>query len=120
MDGNSLFPKGHHPVRLDYTADAVFDAPHLTRSEHPVRYYLVDFGLSSQFKPKETPLVLGTKGRDKEPPELSDHQPYDPFPLDIFILGNLYLKGFLEVSHDLLVLPYIDLLQSEVSRFRFS
>lgn len=98
MDASHLFPKGHHPVRLDYTADAVFDAPHLTRSDNPVKYYFVDFGLSSHFKSDDSPLVLGTKGRDKEPPELSDRQPYDPFPLDIFILGNLYLKGFLEVS----------------------
>lgn len=97
MDGRPLFPRGHHPVRIDYTPDAIFDAPFLTRQDHPVRYYFIDFGISSYFKTGEAPLVTGTKGRDKEPPELSDTLPYDPFPLDIFILGNVYLKEFVQV-----------------------
>ncbi|KAK7691431.1 hypothetical protein QCA50_004830 [Cerrena zonata] len=96
MDGEPLFPKGHHPVRLDYLEDGARDAPCLSRQDHPVKYYFVDFGLSSCFDPGVVPLVVGTKGRDKEPPELDDHRPYNPFPLDIFILGNLYRKEFLE------------------------
>lgn len=101
MDGRPLFPKGHHPVRLDYTPDGVSDAPYFSRQEKSVKYYFIDFGLSSYFEPEEPLLVLGTKGRDKEPPELSDTQPYNPFPLDIFILGNVYLKEFVHVRHQL-------------------
>lgn len=98
MDGNPLFPQGHHPVRLDYLADGVRDAPCLNRHDHPVRYYFIDFGISSQFSEGDSLLVLGTKGRDKDPPELSEYRPYNPFPLDVFILGNVYLKEFVEVS----------------------
>ncbi|CAL1711872.1 unnamed protein product [Somion occarium] len=101
MDGRPLFPQGHHPVRLDYTADGVFDAPCLSRQDHPVRYYFIDFGISSRFKRGEIPLVIGTKGRDKEPPEMSDTHPYNPFPLDIFVLGNVYLKEFVQKYHGL-------------------
>lgn len=97
MDGEPLFPQGHHPVRLDYLEDATHDAPHLTRFDHPVKYYFIDFGISSYFDPGTVPLVVGTQGRDKEPPELDDHRPYNPFPLDIFILGNVYRREFLEV-----------------------
>lgn len=97
MDGEPLFPKGHHPVRLDYLEDGVHDAPYLSRQNHPVKYYFIDFGISSYFDPGVVPLVIGTQGRDKEPPELDDRRPYNPFPLDIFILGNLYRKEFVEV-----------------------
>lgn len=98
MDGCPLFPRGHHPVRLDYTPDAIFDAPYLTRQEHPVKYYFIDFGISSHFKATEVPLVVGTRGRDKTPPELSATRPYNPFSLDVFILGNVYLKDFVQVG----------------------
>lgn len=98
MDARPLFPEGHHPVRMNYTPDAVFPVHHLNRQDHPVKYYFIDFGISSHFSPDDVPLVVGTKGRDKEPPELSDTQPYNPFPLDIFILGNVYLQEFVQVS----------------------
>ncbi|KAK7691445.1 hypothetical protein QCA50_004844 [Cerrena zonata] len=101
MDGRLLFPQGHHPVRLDYLADGVRDAPCLNRQDHPVRYYFIDFGISSHFKEGDSLLVLGTKGRDKDPPELSEYRPYNPFPLDVFILGNVYLKEFVEKYYGL-------------------
>ncbi|CAL1711870.1 unnamed protein product [Somion occarium] len=92
MDSGPLFPPGHHPVQLDYTPDGVSYTSCFMRNQRPVRYYFIDFGLSSYFKPGEVLLAIGTKGRDKEPPERSDTRPYNPFPLDIFILGNVYLK----------------------------
>ncbi|KAK7691435.1 hypothetical protein QCA50_004834 [Cerrena zonata] len=96
MDGEPLFPQGHHPVQLDYLEDGMHYAPYLSRQDHPVKYYFIDFGISSYFDPGVVPLVVGTQGRDKEPPELDDRLPYNPFPLDIFILGNLYRKEFVE------------------------
>ncbi|KAI0077838.1 hypothetical protein K474DRAFT_1707019 [Panus rudis PR-1116 ss-1] len=101
MDGRPLFPQGHHPVRMDYTEDALWDAPSLSRIDHPVKYYFVDFGISSRFRPGENPLVVGEVGRDKEPPELSKEIPYNPFMLDIYILGNVYQKEFVEKYHGL-------------------
>lgn len=71
--------------------------PPLSRSEHPVRYYFIDFGISSQFAKGDSPYVLGRQGRDKEVPELSSDIPYNAFKVDIFILGNLYKKEFIQV-----------------------
>ncbi|KAK7688004.1 hypothetical protein QCA50_008374 [Cerrena zonata] len=101
MDGRPLYPRGHHPVRMNYTPDGVYEIHPLNRQDHPVKYYYIDFGLSCHFAPGDVPLVVGTKGRDKEPPELSDKQPYNPFSLDIFILGNVYLKEFIQKYHGL-------------------
>ncbi|KAI0077229.1 hypothetical protein K474DRAFT_1596436 [Panus rudis PR-1116 ss-1] len=101
MDARSIYPKDHHPVRLDYTPDGVFDAPQYNRIDHPVRYYFIDFGISSLFQPGESRLVVGAKGQDKSPPELSNKIPYDPFPLDVYILGHVYQEEFVEKYHGL-------------------
>ncbi|KAI0077834.1 hypothetical protein K474DRAFT_1674588 [Panus rudis PR-1116 ss-1] len=101
MDAQPLYPRGHHPVRHAYTPDALWDSNPLARIDNPVKYYFIDFGISSKFGHGDTPLVLGTKGRDKEPPELSNEIPYDPFMLDIYILGNVYNMEFLQKYHGL-------------------
>ncbi|KAI0077824.1 hypothetical protein K474DRAFT_1039770 [Panus rudis PR-1116 ss-1] len=101
MDGRPLYPQGHHPVRRAYAPDAVWHVHPLARIDHPVKYYFIDFGISSRFSEGETPLVLGTKGRDKDPPELSDITPYNPFMLDVYILGNVYRKEFVEKYYGL-------------------
>ncbi|KAI0076453.1 hypothetical protein K474DRAFT_1235242 [Panus rudis PR-1116 ss-1] len=48
------------------------------------------------FKDGQTPLVRRTKGRDKDLPKLSLVVPYNPFLLDVHILGNVYRKVFVE------------------------
>ena len=98
MDGRPLYPQGHHPVCRSLSPDAVYELVPLSRSDHPVRYYFVDYDISSLFPPGVPPLVVGRKGRDKEVPELSDDIPYDAFKVDVFALGNLFHKEFLEVS----------------------
>ncbi|TFY77018.1 hypothetical protein EWM64_g6995 [Hericium alpestre] len=99
MDGSALYPEGHHPVRRDFSVDAVWPLNPLARLDNPVKYYFIDFGISTQFRQGESTLVTGWKGRDKELPELSMETPYDPFKGDIFILGNLYKKEILEKYH---------------------
>ena len=98
MDGRSLFPEGHHPVDMHLTPDVSRHARRLSRSEHDVKYYFIDFGMSSYFKEGEPPYVLGAKGADRDAPELSDEHPYNPFMLDVFILGHVYEVQFLQVS----------------------
>ena len=97
MDGRPLYPQGHHPARLNFSPDGTHEVSPLTRQDHPVKYYFIDFGLSSRFQPGDSFLVVGTQGRDKEPPELSDTVPYNPFPLDVFVLGNVYFQEFVQV-----------------------
>ncbi|TFY59644.1 hypothetical protein EVG20_g7709 [Dentipellis fragilis] len=101
MDGAPLYPRGHHPIRREFLPDAVHLISPLPRIDNPVRYYFIDFGMSTRFEPGASHLVTGAKGRDKELPELSRDVPYDAFKADVFILGNVYKKEFLEKYHGL-------------------
>jgi len=74
-------------------------APFLRRKDvDPVKYYFTDFGISTQIaNAKASRLVTGHDGQDQDVPELSDDVPYDPFPVDVFTLGNLYKRHFIDV-----------------------
>lgn len=100
MDASALFPHGHHPVRRSATPDGIYVAHPLSRIDHPVKYYFIDFGISTRFELGEPTLVVGAKGRDKELPELSRDVKYNAMQADIFILGNMYKKDLLKVSAD--------------------
>lgn len=104
MDASPIFPNGHHPVRRSATPDGIREAHPLPRIDHPVKYYFIDFGISTRFALGEPPLVVGAKGRDKELPELSRDIPYNAMQADIFILGNMYKKDLLQVSADAVVI----------------
>lgn len=58
-----------------------------------VRYLFIDFGISSLGEEK----VLGFAGIVKAP-ELSEMYPYDPFKVDVYILGKMYERLFAEVK----------------------
>jgi len=99
MDGDAMYPEGFHPIRIGNTPDRLRTAEYTSRTVAGVKYYFVDFGISS-YLPDATPprLVIGTFGRDQDPPELSETQPYDPFKLDIFIIGNMLKREFCHVG----------------------
>ncbi len=98
MDASSLFPKGHHPVRLSFLPDTRTLAPQVSRKKGHVKYYYVDFGISVHLETDSPKLVTGGYGRDQDVPELSFHVPYDPFKVDIFILGNMLRREIYNVS----------------------
>lgn len=98
MDARPLFPGGYHPVQIHYTPDGLYEVSPLTRYEHPVRYYIIDFDLSTRFPPDTPTYVVGDVGRDTEVPELSNDVPYDPFKVDVFSLGNVYFQEFGQVN----------------------
>jgi len=95
MDADAMYPEGFHPVKQMYKRDYSGWATYIPRSVAGVRYYFADFGISTHL-PEENPqkLVTGVKGRDQQPPELSETVPYDPFKLDIFIIGNMLRQEF--------------------------
>ncbi|KAL6300706.1 hypothetical protein BKA93DRAFT_507980 [Sparassis latifolia] len=101
MDGAPLYLHGHHPVRRESSPNGIYLLSPLSRLDHPVQYYFIDFGISSLFEDGESPYVVGRKGRDKELPELSDDIPYNAYKVDIFILGNLFKKDFVQKYHGL-------------------
>ena len=94
MDAMELYPDGHHPDPLwdDLLPDQYVNARSLRRRDvQNIKYYFIDFGISSQFNDVSGPrLVKGIDGRDQEVPELDLKIPYNPFPVDIFTLGNTY------------------------------
>ncbi|KAI0334926.1 hypothetical protein GY45DRAFT_1294684 [Cubamyces sp. BRFM 1775] len=98
MDAKALFPRGFHPRAEKCLPDQIsVRAPVLSRRDIPVKYYFVDFGISTQFGSGDSDrLVTGTFGLDQDVPELSNDKPYDPFKVDIFILGNMFTKLFYE------------------------
>lgn len=98
MDATAMYPRGFHPMREMSLPDISGLAPVLHRIDVPVKYYFIDFGISTQFDPDQhSRLVLGLEGLDKDVPELSATVPYDPFKTDIFIIGSLLREQFLEV-----------------------
>ena len=58
MDGRQLYPDDHHPVRVQLTPDMTNFARYLSRTERPVKYYYIDYGMSTHFKEGEPPYVV--------------------------------------------------------------
>ena len=98
MDADAMYPEGWHPIKLYDKLDRSGRAEHTSRTVAKDKYYFVDFGFSvyipENLRPK---LVTGIDGRDRDPPELSKGQPYNPFKLDIFIIGNMLRREFEQV-----------------------
>lgn len=94
MDGRGLFPEGWHPQSLLSSRDGLHSAgrPAL-REVRDLRYYFIDFGLSTHGES----MTLGEHGQE-EAPELSSTVPYDPYKLDVYILGKAYGRFFVPVS----------------------
>lgn len=102
MNGDPLYPKGFHPFWISRTPDVLHEAKALRRRDVPqIKYYFVDFGISSWFDDDDDEfdrVAAGMDGRDQDVPELKSRQCYDPFPVDIFIVGNMFKKTFIKVS----------------------
>ncbi|GBE79198.1 hypothetical protein SCP_0203950 [Sparassis crispa] len=89
MDVSAMYPEGFHPVNDLFLPDGLTPLPSRSRTDVPIKYYFIDFGISVVIPPEVYPkLVLGDEGRDQEVPELSLTVPYDPFKTDVFIIGN--------------------------------
>jgi serine/threonine protein kinase len=70
------------------------------RTERWPRYYLIDFGFSSQYAPEEMPpSVAPLPASDPSLPELAaaTHR-FDPFPSDVYYIGNWIRMELVDVS----------------------
>jgi hypothetical protein len=114
LNPTRLYPESFHPVATDLNKNCSGDAKHFTRTQRPLKYYFIDFGLSrrydpSDIKPKEIPIW----GGDKEVPEFQNsNEPCDPFATDVFYIGNAIKMDFILVSyllHHYSKLPVTDL-----------
>uniref|UniRef100_A0A8H7XMQ5 Protein kinase domain-containing protein n=1 Tax=Psilocybe cubensis TaxID=181762 RepID=A0A8H7XMQ5_PSICU len=106
MDPSEIYPEGFHPVKYrmnrDYTGPA---SPKCTRTQCPPKYYWIDYGLSVHFEESyKFPRAVTLRGGDKSAPEFQDikhlHTARDPFPTDIYYLGNLIRIYFTEGHPD--------------------
>lgn len=101
MDAQPLYADGYHPINRRKTPDYTRSVKPSGRRGHPIKYYYIDFGLSSYFKDGEPPYVVGRKGActvDIPEFDLPDGIQYNAFMLDIFMLGQMYVERLLKVS----------------------
>jgi len=99
MDGRLMFPRGWHPQSyIQYpNGDYLHRANVPSRTEvGGVKYYFIDFGLSTWGKDR----AVGTYGQVRAP-ELSWVKEYDPYLVDVWILGTGYQKYFLNFASQL-------------------
>ncbi|KAG6901308.1 hypothetical protein C0995_013878 [Termitomyces sp. Mi166 len=98
-DAYHLYDAPPHPfarrMKRDFSGKASLVASPTTK---PVKYYLIDFDLSKEYPPGATRLEEPPWGGDKTVPEhlLPDAPPCDPFPVDVYCLGNTIRQGYLD------------------------
>ncbi|KAJ8588515.1 hypothetical protein M405DRAFT_882102 [Rhizopogon salebrosus TDB-379] len=98
MDAKSLYVEPYHPVEPRMKRDFSGHAGHYTRTQRPPKYYFIDFGLSRQYDAHENnPLEYPIFGGDKSVPEFQSRVdvPLNPFPTDVYYLGNVIRQEFL-------------------------
>ncbi|KAJ7504969.1 hypothetical protein B0H11DRAFT_1980043 [Mycena galericulata] len=125
MDASTMIPGGFHFIRPQtydgrrrfepYTGDdSVLNTIKSRTQARPMKYYYIDFGLSVRFASYDTrELVTGVCGRlRKHIPEISETEPYDPFKVDIRLVGEMLRTEFLMeyVGLDFLI-PFIQKLR---------
>lgn len=100
MDPVPLYPRLFHPLVNSRTMDYKGDAKHYSRTWKPTKYFLIDFGLSRKYNPDDgPPLEFPILGGDKTVPEFQhSDEAVNPFPTDIYYLGNLIREDFLQVT----------------------
>ncbi|KAJ8474870.1 hypothetical protein ONZ45_g15805 [Pleurotus djamor] len=99
MDARTLYIDRYHPFSPFYKLDMSGPPQRRTRTTMPVRYYLSDFGLSRKYRPEDRPpledIIIGG---DKTVPEFETMDACDPFPTDVYTIGNLIRQNFTEGS----------------------
>jgi hypothetical protein len=99
MDPTSLYPNSYHPIKTDRNRNFTGEARHFTRTQMPPKYYFVDFGISRRYDIGAVPLEPVIRGGDKSVPEHRTGDPCNPFPTDVYYVGNMIRQEFLKVSN---------------------
>ena len=99
LDPSNMFPESFHPAVIDKSKDFRRKAKCYSRTRCLTRYLLIDFGLSRRYDPANgPPLDLPVRGCDKSAPEHQDRVTRcNPFPTDVYYLGNLIREDFMQV-----------------------
>jgi len=91
LDPSGMYPNSFHPVDPRKSKDFRRKAKRYSRTRRPTRYLLIDFGHSRLYDlANGPPLDQPLSGGDKSAPEHGDQKTLcDPFPTDVYYLGNL-------------------------------
>ncbi|KAG2135813.1 hypothetical protein DEU56DRAFT_737574 [Suillus clintonianus] len=97
MDADLLYKGPFHPMQPVMRRDFKGYAKHYTRTQRPVKYLYIDFGISRRYDPSEAkPTEIPIFGGDKRVPEFQNsNEPRDPFPTDVWYLGRAIQQDFL-------------------------
>ena len=100
FDPSSMYPESFHPMETHMKRDYSGPARYFTRTKRSPKYYFIDFGISRKYDPSESnPREPPIWGGDKEVPEFQNsNEPCNPFPTDVFYIGNAIMKDFIQVS----------------------
>ncbi|KAK0435676.1 hypothetical protein EV421DRAFT_1716548, partial [Armillaria borealis] len=104
MDPQKMYPKGFIPERPYMKADrSGLVSSSRTRTACWPRYYLIDFGHARRYDPADgIPHERIILGGDRTAPEHCKPDASfacNPFPTDIYYLGNMLREYFLDVGH---------------------
>jgi hypothetical protein len=98
-DPTPIYPTPFHPMRPNDRRDFKGKVKSLDRTYHPLRYYFIDFGIARRYEPENLPVqepIL--QGGDRTAPEHANLSgTCDPFPTDVYYLGNMIREDFARV-----------------------
>ena len=104
MMDTSLYSEQFHPLRPDKSQDYTKDvSARFSRTQRPPKYYIIDYGLARRYDASENPPMEQTDifGSDFTVPEFNAlDKPHNPFPIDIYCLGNVIRNEVLGVRPD--------------------
>ena len=100
LDPSGMYPNSFHPADPRKSKEFRRKAKGYSRTRRPTRYHLIDFGLSRLYDPAiGPPLDQPLRGGDKSAPEHQDGKtPCNPFPTDVYYLGNLVREDYMQVQ----------------------
>ncbi|KAI0299141.1 hypothetical protein B0F90DRAFT_1729481 [Multifurca ochricompacta] len=99
LEPSGMYLESFHPVAINRNRGFRNKLKAYSRTRRPPRYLLIDFGLSRRYDPDNgPPLDKPLRGGDKSAPEHRDRDtPCNPFPTDIYYIGNLVREQFAQV-----------------------
>jgi len=103
LDATPMYPDSFHPhvAYQDRRPDFRGRAKCYSRTQRPPKYYWIDFGISSQYDSlSPPPREYRIWGGDYSVPEFQDNEGlHDPFPTDVYYVGNLIKTNFVQPMH---------------------
>ncbi|KAJ7092036.1 kinase-like domain-containing protein [Mycena belliarum] len=102
MDASPLLIDDVNPWDPEMTRDLSRDARFRNRTEHPVRYYWIDFDLTGEHDPSQGPPLVEPKyGGTRQVPEFEFPEKCNPFAVDVWCLGFFIHVYFMEGADNL-------------------